>query len=43
MAEEFPFDISPMYEGERIRGTDFYVELGGTKKPGFELIYKSDV
>jgi len=38
MAEEFPFDISPMYEGERIRGTDFYVELGGTKKPGFELM-----
>jgi len=38
MAEEFPFDISPMYEGERIRGKDFYVELGGPKKPGFELV-----
>lgn len=36
--EEFPFDISPMYEGERIRKADFYVELGGQSKPGFELV-----
>ncbi|MHC1610526.1 MAG: CO dehydrogenase/CO-methylating acetyl-CoA synthase complex subunit beta [Candidatus Methanospirareceae archaeon] len=36
--EEFPFDISPMYEGERIRKADLYVELGGGSKPGFELV-----
>jgi len=35
---EFPFDISPMYEGERIRKGDMYVELGGTEQPGFELV-----
>ena len=36
--EKYPFDISPMYEGERIRKTDLYVELGGQNKPGFELV-----
>jgi acetyl-CoA decarbonylase/synthase complex subunit beta len=36
--EEFPFDINPMYEGERIRKTGLYVELGGQNKPGFELV-----
>ncbi len=35
---EFPFDISPMYEGERIRKQDMYVELGGPTQPGFELV-----
>ncbi len=35
---EFPFDISPMYEGERIRKGDMYVELGGPSQPGFELV-----
>ncbi|MBO8183503.1 MAG: CO dehydrogenase/CO-methylating acetyl-CoA synthase complex subunit beta [Archaeoglobus sp.] len=35
---EFPFDISPMYEGERIRKNEMYVELGGTEQPGFELV-----
>ena len=35
---EFPFDISPMYEGERVRKGDMYVELGGTSQPGFELV-----
>ncbi len=35
---EFPFDISPMYEGERIRKGDMYVELGGPTQPGFELV-----
>jgi acetyl-CoA decarbonylase/synthase complex subunit beta len=35
--EEFPFDISPMHEGERIRKGDMYIELGANK-PGFELI-----
>ncbi|MDY6865266.1 MAG: CO dehydrogenase/CO-methylating acetyl-CoA synthase complex subunit beta [Halobacteriota archaeon] len=39
MAEkEFPFDINPMYEGERVRKGDMYVELGGPDKPGFELV-----
>jgi acetyl-CoA decarbonylase/synthase complex subunit beta len=35
---EFPFDINPMYEGERVRKTGMYVELGGADKPGFELV-----
>ncbi len=35
---EFPFDISPMFEGERVRKGDMYVELGGTTQPGFELV-----
>jgi len=36
--EEFPFDISPMFEGERVRKGDMYLELGGPKKSGFEII-----
>jgi len=36
--EEFPFDVSPMYEGERIRKGDMFVELGGPKQPGFEIV-----
>ncbi len=36
--EDFPFDISPMYEGERIRKGDMYVELAGPKSIGFELV-----
>ncbi|MGC9444199.1 MAG: CO dehydrogenase/CO-methylating acetyl-CoA synthase complex subunit beta [Candidatus Methanospirareceae archaeon] len=36
--EEFPFDINPMYEGERVRKAGMYVELGGPNKPGFELV-----
>jgi acetyl-CoA decarbonylase/synthase complex subunit beta len=36
--EEFPFDINPMYEGERVRKEGMYVELGGQSKPGFELV-----
>ncbi len=35
---DFPFDISPMYEGERVSKGDMYVELGGTSQPGFELV-----
>lgn len=35
---EFPFDINPMYEGERVRKSGMYVELGGVNKPGFELV-----
>ncbi len=30
-------DISPMYEGERIRKEDLWIELGGPKTEGFEL------
>jgi len=42
-AEKFPFDINPMYEGERIRKADMFVELGGPDKSGFELVqYESD-
>jgi acetyl-CoA decarbonylase/synthase complex subunit beta len=36
--EKFPFDINPMYEGERVRKAGMYVELGGQSKPGFELV-----
>ncbi len=36
--EEFPFDINPMYEGERVRKAGMHVELGGASKPGFELV-----
>ena len=28
---ELPFEIGMIYEGERIRGPDMYVELGGPK------------
>ncbi|AIY89414.1 CO dehydrogenase/CO-methylating acetyl-CoA synthase complex subunit beta [Geoglobus acetivorans] len=35
---EFPFDISPMFEGERVRKGDMFVELGGPSQPGFELV-----
>ena len=35
---EFPFDISPMFEGERVRKGDMFVELGGTTQSGFELV-----
>ncbi|MDY6964751.1 MAG: CO dehydrogenase/CO-methylating acetyl-CoA synthase complex subunit beta [Halobacteriota archaeon] len=42
-AEEFPFDINPMYEGERVRKGDMYVELGGTEKPGLELVYSAEM
>ncbi len=37
MAEEIQLDISPMYEGERIRKEDLWVEMGGPKADGFEL------
>ncbi|WP_290900596.1 CO dehydrogenase/CO-methylating acetyl-CoA synthase complex subunit beta [Ferroglobus sp.] len=36
--ESFPFEISPMFEGERVRKGDMYVELGGPSQPGFELV-----
>jgi acetyl-CoA decarbonylase/synthase complex subunit beta len=37
MADEIKLDISPMYEGERIRKEDLWVELAGPKAYGFEL------
>ena len=37
MADEVKLDISPMYEGERIRKEDLWVELAGPKAFGFEL------
>jgi acetyl-CoA decarbonylase/synthase complex subunit beta len=38
MADEFPFEISPMFEGERVRKNDMFVELAGPKSRGFELV-----
>lgn len=43
MADEFPFELSPMFEGERIRKDDMYVELAGTKSKGFELVRAADM
>lgn len=43
MAEEFPFEISPMFEGERVRKDDMYVELAGPKSRGFELVKATGV
>ena len=41
--EVFPFDINPLYEGERIRKEDLFVELCGQSKPGFKLVlYEPD-
>ncbi|NYT10230.1 MAG: hypothetical protein GKC09_09925, partial [Methanosarcinales archaeon] len=31
MTAEVKLDISPMYEGERIRKEDLWVEMGGPK------------
>jgi acetyl-CoA decarbonylase/synthase complex subunit beta len=38
MADEYPFEISPMFEGERVRKDDLYIELAGPKSKGFELV-----
>jgi acetyl-CoA decarbonylase/synthase complex subunit beta len=43
MADEFPFEISPMFEGERVRKDDMYVELAGPKSKGFELVSAVDI
>ena len=43
MADEFPFEISPMFEGERIRKDNMYVELAGPKSTGFELVRAADM
>ncbi|TFH46103.1 MAG: CO dehydrogenase/CO-methylating acetyl-CoA synthase complex subunit beta [ANME-2 cluster archaeon] len=38
MTETYPFEISPMFEGERVRKDDMFIELGGPKSKGFELV-----
>ncbi len=43
MAEEFPFEISPMFEGERIRKDGMFVELSGPKSIGYELVRATPV
>ncbi|MHC1630848.1 MAG: CO dehydrogenase/CO-methylating acetyl-CoA synthase complex subunit beta [Methanotrichaceae archaeon] len=41
MAEEL--DVSPMYEGERVRKGDMWVELGGPNADGFELVTSAEM
>jgi len=38
MFEDIPVEVSPMYEGERIRAANMYVELAGPKSIGAELV-----
>jgi acetyl-CoA decarbonylase/synthase complex subunit beta len=38
MAEKIPVDVSTLYEGERIRNEDAYVDLGNPGKTGVELV-----
>ncbi|WP_414470513.1 CO dehydrogenase/CO-methylating acetyl-CoA synthase complex subunit beta [Methanobacterium sp. ACI-7] len=38
MFEDIPVDVSPMYEGERIRAANMFVELAGPKSSGAELV-----
>lgn len=41
--DEFPVDVGPVYEGERIRSKQMYVELGGPKiEKHFELVKVRD-
>ena len=42
MFEEIPVDVSPMYEGERIRSANMFVEFAGPKSVGAELIQVAD-
>ena len=42
MFEDIPVDVSPMYEGERIRSANMFVELAGPKSVGAELIQVVD-
>jgi len=35
---DVPITVGPAFEGESIRKKDMYVEFGGTKTPGFELV-----
>ena len=34
--EDIPVDVGVVYEGERVRGKDMFVELGGPKMEGQE-------
>lgn len=43
MKNRFPFEISPMFEGERIRKDDMFVELAGPKSEGFEIVKASSL
>ena len=43
MADEFPFELSPMFEGERIRKDSVYIELAGPKSKGFELVRAAEI
>ena len=38
MIKDFPTDIGLIYEGERIRKQNMFVELGGPKALGAELL-----
>jgi acetyl-CoA decarbonylase/synthase, CODH/ACS complex subunit beta len=42
MFEDIPVDVSPMYEGERIRSANMFVELAGPKSIGAELVQVSE-
>ena len=42
MFGDIPVEISPMYEGERIRAANMFVELAGPKSVGAELVLVSD-
>ncbi|KZX10393.1 CO dehydrogenase/CO-methylating acetyl-CoA synthase complex subunit beta [Methanobrevibacter filiformis] len=42
MFEDIPVEVSPMYEGERIRAANMFVELAGPKSIGAELVQVDD-
>jgi CO dehydrogenase/acetyl-CoA synthase beta subunit len=43
MADEFPVDIGPQYEGDTVRKENLHVDFGGPKVKGkFELVTLKD-
>ncbi|MDI6732986.1 MAG: acetyl-CoA decarbonylase/synthase complex subunit alpha/beta [Planctomycetota bacterium] len=38
-----PVSYGPAFEGERIRGEDTYLEMGGTKTPAFEFVTTKNI
>lgn len=42
MFEDIPVEVGPMYEGERIRAANMFVELAGPKSSGAELVQVVD-
>jgi acetyl-CoA decarbonylase/synthase complex subunit beta len=42
MFDDIPVNVSPMYEGERIRAANMFVELAGPKSIGAELVQVDD-